>query len=181
MDSLDLYEYLLRGINPTDVRLQTGDVVFVPVHGGFASVTGKVLRPAIYELLPSETLRDAIAYAGGFDPGAYKARVTIHRILPPASRGPEGRARVVVAVGADQFAGGLVPAVPMAPGDSVTVYGIADRQRGFVTVRGNVWVEGEVGFTPGMKLSDAIRLAGGPKPDVYLDRILVTRMREDSR
>ena len=31
-----------------------------------------------------------------------------------------------------------------------------------------------------MKLSDAIRLAGGPKPDVYLDRILVTRMREDS-
>ena len=31
-----------------------------------------------------------------------------------------------------------------------------------------------------MKLSDALRLAGGPKPDVYLDRILVTRMREDS-
>ena len=31
-----------------------------------------------------------------------------------------------------------------------------------------------------MKLSDAIRLAGGPKPDVYLARILVTRMREDS-
>jgi protein involved in polysaccharide export with SLBB domain len=47
-------------------------------------------------------------------------------------------------------------------------------------MRGNVWVEGEVGFTPGMKLSDAIRLAGGPKPDVYLPRILVTRMREDS-
>ena len=66
------------------------------------------------------------------------------------------------------------------PGDSVTVHGIADRLRGFVTVRGNVWVEGEVGFTPGMKLSDAIRLAGGPKPDVYLGRILVTRVREDS-
>ena len=31
-----------------------------------------------------------------------------------------------------------------------------------------------------MKLSDAIRLAGGPKPDVYLDRILVTRVRDDS-
>jgi protein involved in polysaccharide export with SLBB domain len=31
-----------------------------------------------------------------------------------------------------------------------------------------------------MKLSDAIRLAGGPKPDVYLGRILVTRVREDS-
>ena len=86
----------------------------------------------------------------------------------------------MIAVGADQFSGGVAPAVPMAPGDSVTVYPVAARQRGFVTVRGNVWVEGEVGFTPGMKLSDAIRLAGGPKPDVYLDRILVTRTREDS-
>ena len=114
------------------------------------------------------------------DPSAAQARVTIHRILPPASRGPGGRARVVIAVGADQFIGGVVPAVPMAPGDSVTVHPVADRQRGFVTVRGNVWVEGQVGFTPGMKLSDAIRLAGGPKPDVYLPRILVTRMREDS-
>ena len=75
---------------------------------------------------------------------------------------------------------GEAPAVPMAPGDSVTVHGVADRIRSYVTVRGNVWVEGEVGHTPGMKLSDAIRLAGGPKPDVYLDRILVTRVRDDS-
>jgi protein involved in polysaccharide export with SLBB domain len=180
VDSLDLYEYLLHGSNPTDIRLQTGDVVFVPVHGGFASVTGKVARPAIYELRPGETLQDAIAFAGGFDPSAVQTRVTIHRILPAESRGPGGRARVVIAVGADQFSGGVAPAVPMAPGDSVTVYAVADRQRNFVTVRGNVWVEGEVGFTPGMKLSDAIRLAGGPKPDVYVPRILVTRMREDS-
>jgi protein involved in polysaccharide export with SLBB domain len=180
MDSLDLYDYLLHGSNPTDIRLQTGDVVFVPVHGGYASVTGRVLRPAIYELRPNETLRDAIAFAGGFDPSAVQARVTIHRILPPESRGPGGRARVVLAVGADQFTGGVAPAVPMAPGDSVTVHPVADRQRGYVSVLGNVWVEGEVGITPGMKLSDAIRLAGGPKPDVYLPRILVTRMREDS-
>jgi polysaccharide export outer membrane protein len=180
VDSLDLYDYMLHGSNPTDIRLQTGDVVFVPVHGAYVSVTGKVLRPAIYELRPTETLRDAIAYAGGFDPTAVQARVTIHRILPPESRGPGGRARVVIAVGAEQFTGGVAPAVPMAPGDSVTVHPVADRQRGYVIVRGNVWVEGEVGFTPGMKLSDAIRLAGGPKPDVYLPRILVTRMREDS-
>jgi polysaccharide biosynthesis/export protein len=179
VDSLDLYSYLLHGANPTDIRLQTGDVVFVPVHGGFASVAGRVLRPAIYELRPDETLRDAIAFAGGFDPSAAQTRVTIHRILPPEARSG-GRARVVIAVGADQFSGGVAPAVPMASGDSVTVHEVAARQRGYVTMRGNVWVEGEVGFTPGMKLSDAIRLAGGPKPDVYLSRILVTRMREDS-
>jgi protein involved in polysaccharide export with SLBB domain len=31
-----------------------------------------------------------------------------------------------------------------------------------------------------MKLSDALRTAGGPKPDVYLDRILISRTHEDS-
>ncbi|MBA2457972.1 MAG: SLBB domain-containing protein [Gemmatimonadales bacterium] len=180
VDTLDLYDYLLRGMNPTDVRLQTGDVVFVPVHGGFTKVAGRVARPAIYELKPEETLQDVIGFAGGFDPSAYQGRVTIHRVLPPAARGSGARARVVVAVGADQFVNGVAPAVPMAPGDSVTVHAIAERLRGYVTVRGNVWAEGQVGFSEGMKLSDAIRLAGGVRPDVYLGRILVTRVREDS-
>jgi polysaccharide biosynthesis/export protein len=180
VDSVDVYDYLTQGVNPTVSRLQTGDVVFVPVHGGFAKVTGKIKRPAIYELRPNETLRDLVRFAGGFDATAYQARVTIHRVLPNASRGSGGRARVVIAVGGDQFVDGEAPAVPMAPGDSVTIHGVADRIRSYVTIKGNVWVEGEVGHTPGMKLSDAIRLAGGPKPDVYLDRILVTRVRDDS-
>ncbi len=180
VDSVDIYDYLLHGVNDNDIRLQTGDVVFVPVHSGFVKVAGEVTRPAIYELRPDETLSDLIQFAGGFGPSAYQARVRIHRILPPGSRGSAGRARVVVDVGPDQLAGGMVPGVPMASGDSVTVLAVADRLRGYVTVKGNVWVEGQVGYVPGMKLSDAIRLAGGPKPDVYLDRVLVARTNEDS-
>jgi protein involved in polysaccharide export with SLBB domain len=60
------------------------------------------------------------------------------------------------------------------------VLSVAERLRGYVTVKGNVWVEGQVGFKPGLKLSEAIQLAGGPKSDVYLDRILVSRTNEDS-
>ena len=178
VDSVDVYDYLTRGINPSGVRLQAGDVVFVPVHGALAKVAGKVKRPAVYELRPDETLRDLLGYAGGFDPSA-QARVTINRVLPPSARGVPGRARVVIAIGGDQFVNGEAPEVPMAPGDSVTVHEVGPRLR-TVTVRGDVWVEGAVGHTPGMRLSDAIRLAGGPKPDVYLGRILVTRVREDS-
>ncbi len=179
VDSLDLYQYLIHGVNPTNIRLDNGDVVFVPVHSGMVQVAGKVLRPAIYETKPGETLRDVLGFAGGLDPAASEARVQINRILPPESRGG-GRARVVVAVGADQFAGGVAPAVPIAPADSITAFSVPTRQRGYVTVKGNVWVEGQVGFTPGMRLSDALRLAGGPRPDVYLPRVLITRVREDS-
>lgn len=178
--TLDLYDYLLQGKNASDVRLQNGDVVFVPVHSGFVKVAGEVTRPAIYEVQQQETLRDLLTFAGGFSPAAYQTRVRIHRILPPETRGPAGRARVVVDVGPDQFTSGTAPGIPMVAGDSVTVLAVADRLRGYVTVRGNVWVEGQVGFRPGMKLSEAIRLAGGPKPDVYRDRILIARINEDS-
>ncbi|HEX2250024.1 MAG TPA: SLBB domain-containing protein [Gemmatimonadales bacterium] len=179
ISTIDVYDYLLHGINASNVRLQNGDVVFVPVHSGFVKVAGEVTRPAVYEILPNETLRDIIEFAGGFGPAAYQKRVRIHRILPAESRVSAG-ARVVVDVGPDQLAGGPVPAVPVSPGDSVTVLSVPDRLRGYVTVKGNVWVEGQVGFTPGMKLSDAIRLAGGPKPDVYLERILISRTNDDS-
>jgi polysaccharide export outer membrane protein len=180
ISTIDVYDYLLHGINASEVRLQNGDVVFVPVHSGFVKVAGEVTRPAVYEVLPEETLGDLLQFAGGFGPAAYQTRVRIHRILPPESRGSGGRARVVVDVGPEALAGGTVPAVPMAAGDSITVLSVADRLRGYVTVRGNVWVEGQVGYQPGMKLSEAIRMAGGPKPDVYLERILISRTNEDS-
>src|SRR3954462_14500815 len=180
MSDIDVYDYLLHGINDSETRLQNGDVVFVPVHSGFVKIAGEVTRPAVYEMLPQETLRDLIDFAGGFGPAAYQTRVRIHRILPPESRSGAARARVVVDVAPEEMAGGTVPPVPMSAGDSVTVLSVADRLRGYVTVSGNVWVEGQVGFRPGMKLSEAIKLAGGPKPDVYLDRILVSRTNEDS-
>ena len=179
VDSVDLYGYLLNGINRSDVRLQSGDVVFVPVHGGRAKVTGEVERPAIYELKATETLRDLLHDAGGFTAQALQQRIQIHRILPPESR-QAGRARVVVEVGPDQLATGIVPAVPLLAGDSVTVFSVPERVRSFVTVSGDVWVEGPVGWSQGMHLSDALRLAGGTKPDVYLGQILVSRLRSDS-
>jgi protein involved in polysaccharide export with SLBB domain len=179
VDTVDVYDYLLRGNDRSDVRLETGDVVFVPVRGGQVKMAGRVLRPAIYELKASETLRDLLAAAGGFDANAVQNRVQIQRIQPPEARAPGGRERVVIDVTADQLAAGP-PAFPMAPGDSVTVFEVPRRLRDYVSVRGNVWIEGRVGYASGLKLSEAIRLAGGPKPDVYLGQILISRVRSDS-
>jgi protein involved in polysaccharide export with SLBB domain len=68
----------------------------------------------------------------------------------------------------------------LEPGDVVRVFAVSSRLRNTVEVRGNVWTPGRVGLTPGMSIGDAIRLAGGPKPDVYLGRVLVDRLRPDS-
>src|SRR5438552_2196037 len=68
--TLDLYDYLLRGDTRADVRLETGDVVFVPTHESRVRIAGAVLRPAIYETKAGETLADMIGASGGFRPDA---------------------------------------------------------------------------------------------------------------
>jgi len=180
IDSLDIYDYLLRGANTHDIRLESGDVVFVPVRGPQVTVGGAVTRPATYELATGETLRDLIVAAGGFEPTALRRRIQIERILPPAERGVGGRDRVLLDIAGEQVTEDLAPPFALVAGDVVRVFSVAERRRNVVTVAGNVWNEGQVGFRPGMRLSQAIQLAGGPKPDVYLDQILVSRLERDS-
>jgi protein involved in polysaccharide export with SLBB domain len=177
---VDLYDYLLRGENSTSAALASGDVLFVPPHGARVKVTGEVLRPAIYELKAGETLRDLVADAGGFTETALTSRVQIHRVLPPASRAAPGRDRVVLDVTSEGMQRGDVPPYAIEAGDSVVVFAVSARTRSVVRMRGNVWTPGDIGFVTGMRLSDALRLAGGPKPDTYQGSILVSRLRPDS-
>src|SRR2546428_3798696 len=139
--TLDLYDYLIRGDTRSDVRLETGDVVFVPVHGTRAEMSGAVVRPFIYELKPGETLGDLIKAAGGFRPNADLRRVAVHRLLPAVERGPGTPPRAVgdvalsalrspvpgrgekgeVRDGADPSNGVAIPSVGLQDGDSVVV------------------------------------------------------------
>ena len=104
----------------------------------------------MYEMLPRETLRDVAGLRGGARPCGLGRRGYDPAILPPESRGTDGRARVVIAVGADQFSAGVVAGGPDGAGRlGHGPLRVPTRLRGYVTVQGNVWVEGQVGFTPG--------------------------------
>jgi protein involved in polysaccharide export with SLBB domain len=177
--TLDVYDYLLRGDASNDVRLENGDVVFVPVRGAQVTIGGEITRPAIYELKDGETLADLVSAAGGFNATAGRQRISIERILPPAQR-KGGAERVVVDVSGDQLAAGAVPALRLETGDRVRVFPVDLRVRSRVSVLGHVWVPGIQGFRSGMTLSQALRAAGGTKPDAYLGQVLVTRLAADS-
>jgi protein involved in polysaccharide export with SLBB domain len=180
VDSLDAYDYLLRGDASRDVRLLNGDVVFVPTHGPRVRVTGEVVRPATYEIKPGETIDDVIRAAGGFTARAGRQRIQIERIVPPERRTESGRDRQVIDVTADQMSAGAETGMPVEAGDVLHVFPVASRVRNRISVEGNVWTPGPLGFTPGMMLSQALRLAGGVKPDVYLGEVLVSRLQRDS-
>ncbi|MFI5245048.1 MAG: SLBB domain-containing protein, partial [Gemmatimonadales bacterium] len=179
--TLDLYDYLLRGDATNDVRLENGDVVFVPVHGAHVSITGEITRPATYELKEGETLADLVASAGGFTATAGLQHVEIERVMPPAERrGAGGNDRVLLSVASDALARGVVPALRLDAGDLVRVSPVSSRVRGRIAVNGDVWLPGSQGFTAGLTLSQAIRRAGGAKPDAYLGQVLVSRLQDDS-
>src|SRR2546426_4501132 len=159
--TLDLYDYLLRGDTKSDIRLETGGVGFVAVHGTRGDLTGAVRRPATYELKAGEKLADLIGAAGGVRPGAARARVKIGRGVPPGERGTQATARVAIDV---PLAAGLPPGFRLEDGDVVQVDALADATDEYgVAVTGMVQQAGRYPWRPGMTVRDLMLLARGPR------------------
>jgi protein involved in polysaccharide export with SLBB domain len=79
--ALDVYDYLIRGDASQDVRLESGDVLFVPPRLARVRALGEVLRPATYELKPGETLADLMRAAGGLTALAAPRQIAIDRVV----------------------------------------------------------------------------------------------------
>ncbi len=175
--TLDLYDYLLRGDTRNDIRLETGDVIFVPIHESRVQITGAVLRPAVYETKAGETLADMIKAAGGFRPDAARERVKVERILPPDARGAQTTARVTLDV---PMAHGTVPPYAVEDGDIVRVDALADATDQYtVAITGMVQQPGTYPWRPGMTLRQLMTLARGPRIGVDLREAEIARLPAD--
>ncbi len=182
--TLDLYDYLLSGDTRSDVRLETGDVLFVPVHGPRVDVTGAVVREGIYELKAGEQLGDLVRAAGGFTADAARERINVHRILPVAERGPGPAPRAAVTVALLPSADSVVvPPFTLLDGDSVTVEALEPLAGTYsVTIHGHVIRGGTFPWREGMTLRDLFVLAQGARVGVDLREAEIARMpidRED--
>src|SRR5436190_5402869 len=174
---LDLYDYLLRGDTRSDIRLETGDVIFVPLREARVRVTGAVVRPAVYETRPNETLYDIVKAAGGFRPEAALERVKVDRILPGDARSTQTTARVTIDV---PLANGLVPPFRLEDGDVVRVDALAEAADQYaVAVTGMVQQPGNYPWHPGMTLRELMTLARGPKIGVDLREAEIARLPAD--
>ena len=60
----DLYSLLLKGDTSNDVRLQQGDVIFIPLQKATVQVLGDVLRPGKFEIQEGEKIADLQEYTG---------------------------------------------------------------------------------------------------------------------
>jgi protein involved in polysaccharide export with SLBB domain len=178
--TLDLYDYLLAGNTRNDVRLEQGDVVFVPPVSRRVAIQGSVIRPALYDLAEGQGLRELVQMAGGLLPEAYTGRAQVERILPPDQRQPGGRDRTVIDVDLGAVLARSAPPFHLEPDDRITVFGVSAPVRNRVVIRGDVWHPGAYQLDSGMTLSRLIADAGGLKPDVYAERAHLIRLSPDS-
>jgi polysaccharide biosynthesis/export protein len=174
---VDIYDYLLRGDSRGDIRLEQGDIVFVPMAGAQVQIEGAVRRPAIYELRPEEGLRDLLAQAGGLKADAVVRRIQIDRILPPERRRP-GVDRVLVDVDIYEVARPEGERIALHDGDIVQVFGVSEERRHRVSITGKVRRPGTYEWIPGGTLWDLIDRADGLDERAYTARAHIFRLNE---
>ena len=65
VSNYDFYKFLLKGSTASNIRLQDGDVIFIPFIENKVRLGGAFKRPGNYEFINGESVDDSIFLAGG--------------------------------------------------------------------------------------------------------------------
>lgn len=163
--TLDLYDLLLRGDSRGDVRLQSGDVLFVPPLGDTAGITGDVHRPAYYEFDGAATAGYLVDLGGGLAATAAPRRATIERIDP-------ARGRIVLNVDLSSREG---REMRLHNGDILRIPSVRDTLSDSIVVAGHVHQPGARQFRSGMRLTQVLASVEDLKPNADPDYVLIRR------
>ena len=190
--TLEVIPIDVKGImdgNVADVPLKNEDVVFIPTQEElrktrYFTITGQVMTPGSYEYAENTTIEDLIVMAGGLRDGASLARVDIsRRINDPYST---AKNRDIAETFQFDIKDGLVirkggEAFYLEPYDVVHVR----RSPGYVMPK-NITVTGEVNYEGAftlekkdLRLTDAIRMAGGIAEGAYTKGARLVRVMND--
>ncbi len=120
-----------------DVILEDDDIINVPPYRVRVAMEGEIKRPAYYEVMPGESLKDIILFSGGFNDKAYTASV---KALQLTDKGK--RVKDISAAEFDSY-------VPLK-GDHYTVEPILDRYENRVTLNGAVFRPGQFELESGL-------------------------------
>jgi len=151
LGEIDLYDFMLHGIRPTDDRLESGDTLLVPPVGPQVAVAGSVRRPAIYELKDEQNLAALLGDAGGLTVAASLSHITIDRVVANERR---EEFAVPVATGTDVSA--ALSAVTVQDGDRVRVSSVLPYSERAVYLQGHVARPGKIAYHDGMQLGDVL-------------------------
>ena len=165
--TVDLYDFILRADQRDNIILKDQDVIRVADYETRVEMTGQVRRPAIFEVLPGETLKTVLGFAGGFGEDAYRASITLRR-----NTSRERRIVTITEAQIDSF-------VPK-PGDKYEVGKILERYENRLQISGAVMRPGDYSLEPGLETArQLIERAEGLRKDAFKNRATIHRERPD--
>ncbi|WP_222535543.1 SLBB domain-containing protein [Pedobacter polysacchareus] len=167
ISTIDVYDFLLNGIQKSNIRLQDQDIINIPVYQSRVEVAGEVKRPALFEVLSNESLQDVIRFAGGFSNKAYTAQI---KVLQNTNK--ERKLSDVTAEKFDSYG-------PLN-GDKYIVESILDRFENRVEISGAVFRPGQFELDKGLTLKGLIAKADGIREDAFLNRGYISRLNPDN-
>jgi polysaccharide biosynthesis/export protein len=170
ISTIDFYDYALRGDKSKDIRLQDGDIVFVKTIGTRAAITGNVIRPAIYELKPNETLKDILLMCGGLQVNAYYDRAHVERIIPFSERKHYEKNMLDLDMKFSSAEDLLKSNLKLENGDIISIFQISDFLQNRVTILGNVKKPGVFELQPGMHMKDVLLAADSLDRNTFSER-----------
>ena len=148
ISTIDLYDFIARGMKTGDVPLMSGDVIVIPPVGPRVAVTGAFDQAAIFELKTgASSIADILALGGGVPALATSQKALLERIAP-ASNPPR---RVEDIVLNEQ---GLRQ--PLRDGDVLTLLAISPAFGNAVTLQGTVAAPLRYRWFEGMRILDLI-------------------------
>jgi len=171
--TMDLYEFLLKGDKTSDLRLETGDTIFVPPIGPVAAISGSVKRPAIYELRGPTPISQLIDMGAGLVPMSHLRRVQIERVRDYTEKVAIDLDLTALYAGRDPRAD-----IQILDGDFVKVFPIYSSIYELVRLEGAVKYPGDYQFKPSMRLSQLLT-PDKLLPQAYLDKIELVRLKSD--
>lgn len=163
---LDAYDILLHGDQKDNIILQDQDIIRIPYVDTRVSLVGEVRNPKIFEVKRGETLKDILAFAGGFKEFAYSKTVTLERATPTEKR--------IININQNEIAT-FIP----QKGDIYTIGAILNRFENIVTIKGAVYREGNYELEKDISIKQLIARAEGLKEDAFKERVLLKREREN--
>lgn len=165
--TVDIYEFLSKGDQSSNITLQDNDVVIVPPVETRVEIIGPVRREGLFEVKPGESLEDLYVYTGGFTSLAYRDRVTVRRI--------ENNQRKVVDVPSSEFG-----SFSLRDGDEILIGEALERFSNRVQVTGSVTRPGEYSLDEGgLTVKGLIEKAQGLKPEAFSNRATLYRTSAD--
>jgi protein involved in polysaccharide export with SLBB domain len=167
---IDLYDYIVSGNLPTDIKLTNNDLLFVPPRISSVLLKGEVKKGAYYELKSGESLSDLIDFSGGFSVSAALDRVNILRIDPSRDVSDNSDKKLLtidfnsIKNSREKF--------ELFDGDQIELFSLIDRVANNVSIQGNVYNPGTYSIEKYKDLKSLIvGAARGVKEDTYFDKV----------